>query len=49
MKSFTIAERYKLIISLRKSNIYQLNELKELICKEIARRKCKESKELKKC
>ena len=48
MKGFNLIERGKLIISLKKSNIFQLKELNDLVNAEIERRKKKEKKGIKK-
>lgn len=48
MKGFSLLEKGKLIIALKKANIYQLKDLAEMINVEIERRKRKELKGLKK-
>ena len=48
MKGFNLLERSKLVIAFKKCNIYQLEEIRELVNSEIERRKKKESKVLKK-
>lgn len=47
MQGFNLLETGKIIIALKKSNIYQLKDLHKLVNKEIQRRKKKESKGLK--
>lgn len=49
MKGFTLIERGKLIVSLKKSNIFQLLELRDLVNKEIIKRQKLEKRGLKKC
>lgn len=47
MKGFNLIEKGKLIIAIKKANVYQLKELKDMCETEIQRRKRAERKALK--
>lgn len=49
MKGFNLIEKGKLIIAIKKANVYQLKEIKEMCETELDRRKRAERKALKKC
>lgn len=49
MKGFNLIEKGKLIVAIKKANVYQLKEIKEMCENELDRRKRVERKALKKC